>query len=196
MVIHLRVQNPIRQRLLGLIEKAIRFEHRLRVCPIQKLIEDIIRDNWLFPACQGNRSPLLPLCTPTHEIPGSPLLRRLVVSIKCIKRSQNTAPFCQFTLFQTRRRTFWSIQYNKKYSSNFAARVTYSLQLKIWKISKHPSSPSLDAHAALAKRLLDAHSLFTVTRTGLDGGACLRVTPGYSSTPADMARLLGALRSV
>ncbi|MFP1132637.1 aminotransferase class V-fold PLP-dependent enzyme [Asticcacaulis sp. W401b] len=55
------------------------------------------------------------------------------------------------------------------------------------------ADPSPEAHAALAKRLLDAHGLFTVTRTGLDGGACLRVTPGYSSTPADMVRLLTAL---
>ncbi|WAC49433.1 aminotransferase class V-fold PLP-dependent enzyme [Asticcacaulis sp. SL142] len=59
---------------------------------------------------------------------------------------------------------------------------------------KHDPSPQ--AHAAAAKRLLDEHGLFTVLRTGLDGGACIRVTPGFSSTPADMARLLSALRTL
>lgn len=56
---------------------------------------------------------------------------------------------------------------------------------------KSDASPA--AHTALAKRLMDEHGIFTVTRTGLDGGACIRVTPGFTSTPADMTRLLAAL---
>lgn len=58
------------------------------------------------------------------------------------------------------------------------------------------ADPSPEAHTALTRRLMEAHGLFTVTRTGLDGGACVRVTPGYSSTPADMAKLLSALRAL
>ncbi len=56
--------------------------------------------------------------------------------------------------------------------------------------------PSPQAHAVVAKRLLDKHGLFTVLRTGLAGGACIRVTPGLSSTPADMTQLLRALHSL
>ncbi|TWB16946.1 selenocysteine lyase/cysteine desulfurase [Nitrospirillum amazonense] len=52
------------------------------------------------------------------------------------------------------------------------------------------------ANTALAARLLERHGLFTVVRTGLAGGACLRVTPGFSTTPDDMARLVQALREV
>lgn len=58
------------------------------------------------------------------------------------------------------------------------------------------SDPSPAAHAALAKALLDDHGLFTVVRTGLAGGACIRVTPGFTSTPEDMNRLLAALRTI
>ncbi|MFT4090171.1 MAG: aminotransferase class V-fold PLP-dependent enzyme [Asticcacaulis sp.] len=56
--------------------------------------------------------------------------------------------------------------------------------------------PSPQAHAAFAKRLLDEYGLFTVLRTGLGGGACIRLTPGFGSTPDDMTRLLGALKAL
>ncbi|MDG3440746.1 aminotransferase class V-fold PLP-dependent enzyme [Nitrospirillum amazonense] len=52
------------------------------------------------------------------------------------------------------------------------------------------------ANTALAAHLLEKHGLFTVVRTGLAGGACLRVTPGFSTTPADMARLVEALKEI
>ncbi|UDF05664.1 aminotransferase class V-fold PLP-dependent enzyme [Asticcacaulis sp. AND118] len=55
------------------------------------------------------------------------------------------------------------------------------------------ADPSPAAHAAFAKRLLDDQGIFTVMRTGLDRGACIRVTPGFTSTPADMMRLLSTL---
>ncbi|ESQ85264.1 hypothetical protein AEAC466_06005 [Asticcacaulis sp. AC466] len=56
------------------------------------------------------------------------------------------------------------------------------------------TDPSVAAHAALAQHLLDKSGLFTVVRTGLSGGACVRVTPGFTSTPDDMAALLAALK--
>ncbi|WP_044561584.1 aminotransferase class V-fold PLP-dependent enzyme [Azospirillum sp. B4] len=51
-------------------------------------------------------------------------------------------------------------------------------------------------NAALAAQLLEKHGIFTVVRTGLAGGACLRVTPGFSTTPDDMAALVGALKTI
>ncbi len=57
---------------------------------------------------------------------------------------------------------------------------------------KGQTSP--EANAALAKRLLDEAGIFTVMRTDLASGACVRVTPGYSTTPQDMAALSAALR--
>ncbi len=57
---------------------------------------------------------------------------------------------------------------------------------------KGQTSP--EANAALAKRLLDEAKIFTVMRTDLASGACVRVTPGYSTTPQDMAALLAVLK--
>ncbi len=53
---------------------------------------------------------------------------------------------------------------------------------------------SAEANAALAKRLLDEAGIFTVMRTDLASGACVRVTPGYSTTPADMDALSLAIK--
>lgn len=57
---------------------------------------------------------------------------------------------------------------------------------------KGQTSP--EANAALAKRLLDEARVFTVMRTDLASGACVRVTPGYSTTTQDMDALLAAIR--
>ncbi len=57
---------------------------------------------------------------------------------------------------------------------------------------KGQTSP--EANAALAKRLLDEAKIFTVMRTGLASGACVRVTPGYGTTPQDVAALSAALK--
>jgi isopenicillin-N epimerase len=58
------------------------------------------------------------------------------------------------------------------------------------------SDPSPAAHTALAKRLVDEFGLFTVTRIGLDLGACIRVTPGFTSRPEDMLALSRALQQI
>ncbi|ESQ81987.1 aminotransferase class V-fold PLP-dependent enzyme [Asticcacaulis benevestitus] len=55
---------------------------------------------------------------------------------------------------------------------------------------------SPEAHANLVKRLLETYNIFTVMRTGLSDGACIRVTPGYTTTSEDMARLLAALKAI
>ena len=39
---------------------------------------------------------------------------------------------------------------------------------------------------AIAEYLLERHNVFTVLRTGVASGACVRVTPGYYNTPEDM----------
>ncbi|MBB6254066.1 aminotransferase class V-fold PLP-dependent enzyme [Nitrospirillum iridis] len=59
---------------------------------------------------------------------------------------------------------------------------------------KGQTTPS--ANTALAAQLLEKHGLFTVMRTGLAGGACLRVTPGFSTTPEDMGTLVEALKAI
>jgi selenocysteine lyase/cysteine desulfurase len=51
-----------------------------------------------------------------------------------------------------------------------------------------------EANAVLAKRLLDEAKVFTVMRTGLASGACVRVTPGYSTTPQDMTAFSAVLK--
>ncbi|MBP2161274.1 MULTISPECIES: aminotransferase class V-fold PLP-dependent enzyme [Asticcacaulis] len=58
------------------------------------------------------------------------------------------------------------------------------------------SAPTPEAHAACVKTLLEKHRIFTVARTGLAGGACIRVTPGFTTTEADMTALLGALQGL
>jgi selenocysteine lyase/cysteine desulfurase len=47
---------------------------------------------------------------------------------------------------------------------------------------------------AVAARLLERYRLFTVWRTGLARGDCVRVTPALYNTPDDLDRLAGALQ--
>lgn len=49
---------------------------------------------------------------------------------------------------------------------------------------------------AVATELLERHKLFTVWRTGLSRGDCVRVTPALYNTPADADRLASALRTI
>jgi selenocysteine lyase/cysteine desulfurase len=49
---------------------------------------------------------------------------------------------------------------------------------------------------AIARRLLDEHRIFTVARTGVAKGACVRVTPAVFTSEADIDRLLAALRAI
>lgn len=50
-----------------------------------------------------------------------------------------------------------------------------------------------DENAALAKTLLTRHRIFTVHRTGVAAGACIRVTPGLCNSMADVDALATAL---
>jgi len=52
---------------------------------------------------------------------------------------------------------------------------------------------SPQANVAIAQRLLDRHRIFTVHRTGLAKGACVRVTPSLFTRMTDMDRLVDAL---
>lgn len=56
-------------------------------------------------------------------------------------------------------------------------------------------TPDMAAHSALARRLLDGHGIFTVTRAGLAAGACIRVTPALANGMDDLDRLVTALRA-
>ena len=49
---------------------------------------------------------------------------------------------------------------------------------------------------ALAKRLLEGFGIFTVARTGVAGGACVRVTPGQFTRPAEVDALVAALKVI
>lgn len=53
---------------------------------------------------------------------------------------------------------------------------------------------STEGNIAIARRLLEQHGVFTVHRTGLAGGACVRVTPALFTTTADLDVLLRGLR--
>lgn len=55
---------------------------------------------------------------------------------------------------------------------------------------------SVDDAKALQARLENDFGIFTVVRTGLSSGACVRVTPQVFSTPDDMARLCDALKKL
>lgn len=55
---------------------------------------------------------------------------------------------------------------------------------------------SVADNAALARTLLDEHGIFTVLRSGLGSGACVRVTPGLFTQTADIDRLLVALKRI
>ncbi|MHC8319146.1 aminotransferase class V-fold PLP-dependent enzyme [Pseudomonas sp. GB2N2] len=49
---------------------------------------------------------------------------------------------------------------------------------------------------AMARRLLDDYNLFTVVRSGAACGPCIRITPGLTSTAADMDALSKALNEL
>lgn len=53
-----------------------------------------------------------------------------------------------------------------------------------------------EANQALVQRLFDEYQLFTVWRTGVARGDCVRVTPALYNTPEDCARLAAALRGL
>ena len=48
----------------------------------------------------------------------------------------------------------------------------------------------------IVERLLVDHKLFTVWRSGLDRGDCVRVTPALYNRPAEVDRLAGALKQL
>jgi len=51
-------------------------------------------------------------------------------------------------------------------------------------------------NAQLARTLLDRFGIFTVARTGLASGACVRVTPAIFTGDTDIDRLVAALRAL
>jgi isopenicillin-N epimerase len=51
-----------------------------------------------------------------------------------------------------------------------------------------------ERNAAIARTLLDEFGIFTVARSGIAKGDCVRVTPALYNTPADTAKLVAALR--
>ncbi|PKL94052.1 MAG: aminotransferase, partial [Gemmatimonadetes bacterium HGW-Gemmatimonadetes-1] len=53
-----------------------------------------------------------------------------------------------------------------------------------------------DENQAIVRELFEQHRLFTVWRTGLARGDCVRVTPALYNTPADAARLTQALKAM
>lgn len=55
---------------------------------------------------------------------------------------------------------------------------------------------SVADNVALAKTLLDDFGIFTVHRTGVAKGACIRVTPAMFTTPGDVDALVKALRVI
>jgi len=50
------------------------------------------------------------------------------------------------------------------------------------------------ANVALARQLADDYGIFTVARDGPVGGSCIRVTPSYFTTPAQLDQLVAVLR--
>jgi len=53
-----------------------------------------------------------------------------------------------------------------------------------------------EENQAVVSELYDQHRLFTVWRTGLARGDCVRVTPALYNTPADAERLASALKAM
>lgn len=52
---------------------------------------------------------------------------------------------------------------------------------------------SIDDNKVIAAHMLDAHNVFTVHRSGVANGACVRVTPGYYNTAEDMHKTAAAI---
>jgi selenocysteine lyase/cysteine desulfurase len=55
---------------------------------------------------------------------------------------------------------------------------------------------SIEENRALADRLLKDFGIFTVVRSGLAAGACVRVTPGIFTSEAEIRDLLSALKEI
>jgi len=55
---------------------------------------------------------------------------------------------------------------------------------------------SFEDNVALARTLLDRYGIFTVARDGPVGGSCIRVTPSYFTTTAQLDRLVAAIRAL
>jgi len=53
-----------------------------------------------------------------------------------------------------------------------------------------------DANLALARRLAQDFGIFTVARDGPVGGSCIRVTPSYFTSTAQLDRLVAAIRTL
>lgn len=51
-------------------------------------------------------------------------------------------------------------------------------------------------NVALARELLERHGIFTVHRTGVARGACVRVTPALFNSERDIRRLAAALEQM
>jgi selenocysteine lyase/cysteine desulfurase len=51
-------------------------------------------------------------------------------------------------------------------------------------------------NAQVARTLTEEFGIFTVARSGLAKGDCVRVTPALYNTPADAERLVTALRAL
>lgn len=58
------------------------------------------------------------------------------------------------------------------------------------RFTRQPDQP------AMVRRLLDEHNLFTVARDGSACGPCIRVTPGFTTTPDDIQALVRALHEL
>ncbi len=55
---------------------------------------------------------------------------------------------------------------------------------------------SEDGNRQLARRLLEDHSIFTVHRTGVAAGSCVRITPALFNSPVQFDSLVIALKSI
>lgn len=55
---------------------------------------------------------------------------------------------------------------------------------------------SFDDNVALARTLAEQYGVFTVAREGPAGGSCIRVTPSYYTTTAQLDRLVKAIRAL
>ena len=52
------------------------------------------------------------------------------------------------------------------------------------------------ANRALVQQLIDDYGIFTVARTGIAGGDCVRVTPALYNLPSDLTKLVHALEEL
>jgi len=55
---------------------------------------------------------------------------------------------------------------------------------------------SAEANKAIAARLLKEFNIFSVHRTGLAGGACVRITPSVFNTTTELDQLASALKTM